>query len=58
MGLYGALIIKPKENVLPILYETFTVLLQDWNHNDDPEMSYLRMMDGLYDLNTRKKMGE
>lgn len=54
MGLYGALIIRPKENVLPILYETFTVLLQDWNHNDDPETSYLRMVDGVYDLNTRK----
>lgn len=48
MGLYGALIIKPKENVLPILYEEFTVLVQDWNHNDGPETSYLRMMDGVY----------
>lgn len=54
MGLYGALIIKPKENILPLLYEEFTVLLQDWNHNDDPETSYLRMMDGVYDLDTRK----
>lgn len=50
MGLYGALIIKPKENVLPILYEEFTVLLQDWNHNDDPETSYLQMVDGVYDI--------
>lgn len=54
MGLYSALIIKPKQNVLPIIYETFTILLQDWNHNDDSETSYLQMVDGVYNLNTRK----
>lgn len=56
MGLYGALIINPRERILPILHEGFTVLLQDWNHYDDPDTSYLRMLDGVYDLNTRKKI--
>lgn len=55
MGLYGALIIIPKaEKVNPEQHDGFTVLLQDWNHNDDPETSYLRMLNGLYDLKTRK----
>ncbi|XP_078312879.1 uncharacterized protein LOC111102118 [Crassostrea virginica] len=54
MGLYGALIINPKTNEVPEIHEGFTVLLQDWNHDDDPETSYLRMINGVYNLDTRK----
>ncbi|XP_078312878.1 uncharacterized protein LOC111102119 [Crassostrea virginica] len=54
MGLYGALIINPKTTEVPEIHEGFTVLLQDWNHNDDPETSYLRMIDGVFNLDTRK----
>ena len=50
MGFYGALIIYPKTTEVPEIHEGFTVLLQDWNHNDDPKTSYLRMSDGVFNL--------
>lgn len=56
MGLYGALVIYHKEEILSKSNEGFIVLLQDWNHYDDPDTAYLRMLDGVYDLNTRKKI--
>ncbi|XP_061179028.1 uncharacterized protein LOC133187625 [Saccostrea echinata] len=54
MGLYGALIIYPENKFLSQPQVGFTVLLQDWNHNDDPETLYQRMLNGVYDPGTRK----
>ena len=53
MGIYGALIINTKTTEVPEIHERFTVLLQDWNHDDDPETSYLRMINGVYNLDTK-----
>ena len=53
MGLYGPFIVLPDSDQ-PVLKE-HTVIIQDWNHSDDPETLYQRMLFGTYDLtsNTR-----
>jgi FtsP/CotA-like multicopper oxidase with cupredoxin domain len=55
MGLYGGFVIYPREK-LSQPQEGFALLLQDWNHSDDPEAIYQRMLNGIYDLTTRVKM--
>ncbi|XP_062619135.1 uncharacterized protein LOC134280706 [Saccostrea cucullata] len=51
MGLYGGLIIYPRHKFYPQPQIGFTVLLQDWNHNDQPESLYQRMLNGVYKFN-------
>uniref|UniRef100_A0A8W8HTA6 L-ascorbate oxidase n=1 Tax=Magallana gigas TaxID=29159 RepID=A0A8W8HTA6_MAGGI len=51
MGLYGGLIIYPKYKFFSQPQVGFTVLLQDWNHDDEPETLYQRMLNGVFDLN-------
>ncbi|XP_061171405.1 uncharacterized protein LOC133180951 [Saccostrea echinata] len=51
MGLYGGLIIYPRHKFYPQPQIGFTVLLQDWNHNDEPETLYQRMLNGVYNFN-------
>ncbi|XP_062572660.1 uncharacterized protein LOC134234599 [Saccostrea cucullata] len=55
MGLYGGLVIYPRQN-LSQPQEGFSLLLQDWNHSDDPEAIYQRMLNGVYDLSTLTKI--
>lgn len=50
MGLYGGLIIYPRYQFFSQPQVGFTVLLQDWNHDDEPETLYQRMINGVYDL--------
>nr|XP_011415330.1 laccase-4 [Crassostrea gigas] len=50
MGLYGGLIIYPRYKFFSQPQVGFTVLLQDWNHDDEPETLYQRMINGVYDL--------
>nr|XP_011411955.2 L-ascorbate oxidase isoform X2 [Crassostrea gigas]XP_011411956.2 L-ascorbate oxidase isoform X3 [Crassostrea gigas] len=50
MGLYGGFIIYPKDKFSSQPQVGFTVLLQDWNHDDEPETLYQRMINGVYDL--------
>ncbi|CAG2189735.1 unnamed protein product [Mytilus edulis] len=56
MGLYGPLIIlpmsgqnisQPQEGI-----NVFVVAIQDWNHNDDADVLYQKMLVGDYDMNT------
>ncbi|XP_022337732.2 uncharacterized protein LOC111133551 [Crassostrea virginica] len=49
MGLYGGLIVYPKHKFYSQPQVGFTVILQDWNHDDDPETLYQRMLNGVYD---------
>lgn len=51
MGLYGGLIIYPKYKFYSQPQVGFNIILQDWNHDDDPEALYLRMINGVYNLN-------
>ncbi|OWF36810.1 laccase-25-like [Mizuhopecten yessoensis] len=50
MGLYGALVIRPKKE-LPAATtpNEHVVILQDWNHDDDAATLYQRMVYGVYD---------
>ncbi|XP_078313230.1 uncharacterized protein LOC111129818 isoform X3 [Crassostrea virginica] len=50
MGLYGGLIIYPKYQFYSQPQVGFTAILQDWNHDDEPETLYQRMLNGVYDL--------
>nr|XP_034323515.1 laccase-24 [Crassostrea gigas] len=50
MGLYGGLIIYPRYKFYSQPQVGFTVILQDWNHDDEPETLYQRMLNGVYDL--------
>ncbi|XP_056004117.1 uncharacterized protein LOC125657356 [Ostrea edulis] len=50
MGLYGGLIIYPRDKFFSQPQVGFTVLLQDWNHNDEPETLYQRMLNGIYNF--------
>ena len=50
MGLYGGLIVYPKHKFYSQPQVGFTVILQDWNHDDDPEALYQRMLNGVYDF--------
>ncbi|XP_011431022.3 uncharacterized protein [Magallana gigas] len=50
MGLYGGLIIYPKYKFYSQPQVGFTVLIQDWNHDDEPETLYQRMLNGVLDL--------
>jgi FtsP/CotA-like multicopper oxidase with cupredoxin domain len=47
MGLYGGLIFYPRHKFFSQPQVGFTVLLQDWNHNDEPETLYQRMLNGI-----------
>ncbi|XP_062566057.1 uncharacterized protein LOC134228420 [Saccostrea cucullata] len=53
MGLYGGLIIYPRSQTVSQPQQGFTVLLQDWNHDDEPETLYQRMLNGVYDIPNR-----
>uniref|UniRef100_A0A8W8HTY5 L-ascorbate oxidase n=1 Tax=Magallana gigas TaxID=29159 RepID=A0A8W8HTY5_MAGGI len=57
MGLYGGLIIYPKYKFFSQPQVGFTVLLQDWNHDDEPETLYRRMLNGHRELNIRASDG-
>ncbi|KAK3102208.1 hypothetical protein FSP39_009609 [Pinctada imbricata] len=48
MGLYGSFIVYPKVKSEDI--PDHTVLLQDWNHDDDSETLYQKMLFGTFDL--------
>uniref|UniRef100_A0A8W8HU07 L-ascorbate oxidase n=1 Tax=Magallana gigas TaxID=29159 RepID=A0A8W8HU07_MAGGI len=48
MGLYGGLIIYPKYKFYSQPQVGFTVIIQDWNHDDEPEALYQRMLNGVY----------
>lgn len=51
MGLYGALIVKPKESASRLDTDGEHVLIiQDWNHDDDAETLYQKMINGVFDL--------
>ncbi|XP_052701188.1 uncharacterized protein LOC128178184 [Crassostrea angulata] len=50
MGLYGGLVIYSRYKFYSQPQVGFTVLLQDWNHDDEPETLYQRMINGVYDL--------
>ena len=52
MGLYGGLIIYPQYQFYSQPQVGFTVILQDWNHDDEPETLYQRMLNGVYNLET------
>ena len=54
MGLYGGLIIYPSFKFYPQPQYGFTVILQDWNHDDEPETLYQRMLNGVYDFERNK----
>ena len=54
MGLYGGLIIYPSFKFYPQPQYGFTVILQDWNHDDEPETLYQRMLNGVYDFERYK----
>lgn len=55
-GLYGPLIVIPRTSA-PISQpqddnteKVHIVMIQDWNHFDDPETLYQRMVHGIFDL--------
>ena len=56
MGLYGPLIILPMSGQNISLPQegsnVFVVAIQDWNHNDDADVLYQKMLVGDYDMNT------
>ncbi|XP_062566058.1 uncharacterized protein LOC134228421 [Saccostrea cucullata] len=54
MGLYGGFVIYRKALSEP--QKGFSLLLQDWNHSDDPEAIYQRMLKGVYNLASRTKI--
>ncbi|XP_061171791.1 uncharacterized protein LOC133181279 [Saccostrea echinata] len=53
MGLYGGLVIYPGSQAVSQPQKGFTILLQDWNHDDEPETLYQRMLNGVYNVQSR-----
>lgn len=59
-GLYGAFIVIPiSSDGISVpqddnIDNVHTVALQDWNHLDEPETLYQRMLFGIFDLQTNK----
>lgn len=53
MGLYGGLVIYPRYKFYSQPQVGFTVIIQDWNHDDEAETSYQRMLNGVLDLTTK-----
>ncbi|XP_069142365.1 uncharacterized protein [Argopecten irradians] len=53
MGLYGALVVKPKQELPSDTRDEYAVLLQDWNHEDDAATLYQRMVYGIFDQDKR-----
>nr|XP_034324480.1 laccase-10-like [Crassostrea gigas] len=53
MGLYGGLVIYPRYKFYSQPQVGFTVIIQDWNHDDEPETLYQRMLNGVFDLTSR-----
>ena len=51
MGLYGGFVVHPSYKLFPQSQYGFTVVLQDWNHDDEPETLYQRMLNGVYETN-------
>ncbi|XP_021349767.1 L-ascorbate oxidase-like [Mizuhopecten yessoensis] len=49
MGLYGALVVYPKQELPSATRQEHVVTLQDWNHEDDAATLYQRMLYGIYD---------
>ncbi|VDI80898.1 Hypothetical predicted protein [Mytilus galloprovincialis] len=52
MGLYGPLIIIPKPDQQissPQVDNVFIAIIQDWNHDDDEDALYQKMLWGVYD---------
>ena len=54
MGLYGGLVVYPKHEFYSQPQIGFNILLQDWNHDDEPETLYQRMLNGVYDFERNK----
>ncbi|KAK3101843.1 hypothetical protein FSP39_006762 [Pinctada imbricata] len=50
MGLYGSFIVYP--NTKSEDWLEHVVILQDWNHDDDPETLYQKMLYGTFNLET------
>ncbi|XP_069115398.1 uncharacterized protein [Argopecten irradians] len=48
MGLYGALIIYPKQELPSTTRAEHVAVLQDWNHDDDAATLYQRMLFGVF----------
>ncbi|XP_076447285.1 uncharacterized protein LOC143284485 [Babylonia areolata] len=50
MGMYGGFIVHPRREAAPTAAhdKEFTLLFQDWNHDWDTTVGYLKMMTGMY----------
>ncbi|XP_021372029.1 laccase-6-like [Mizuhopecten yessoensis] len=55
MGLYGALIVYPKQELPSATDEEFVAVIQDWNHDDDASTLYQRMLFGVFNQNQNPK---
>lgn len=55
MGLYGALIVLPKQELPSATLAEHVALIQDWNHDDDAASLYQRMLYGVFYPQTRTK---
>ncbi|XP_041347612.1 laccase-1-like [Gigantopelta aegis] len=54
IGLYGAFIVRRRNEPLPLANEHI-IVLQDWNHDMDPETAYLKMLHGMFDCEENAK---
>ncbi|OWF49127.1 L-ascorbate oxidase [Mizuhopecten yessoensis] len=55
MGLYGALIVYPKQELPSTTRAEHVAVLQDWNHDDDAATLYQRMLYGVFDQSIRSR---
>ncbi|XP_046570466.1 laccase-1-like isoform X1 [Haliotis rubra] len=52
MGLYGPLIVKKRESP-PNIIDKHIIIIQDWNHDMDPETAYQKMIYGIYNCDEK-----
>ncbi|KAL8621799.1 hypothetical protein ACOMHN_016286 [Nucella lapillus] len=48
MGLVGGFVVHPSEGAEPAYDDQFTLIFQDWNHDWDSDMGFLKMQYGMY----------
>ncbi|XP_046357706.2 laccase-2-like [Haliotis rufescens] len=57
MGLYGPLIVKKRE-LQPNIIDKHIIIIQDWNHDMDPETAYQKMIHGIYNCDEKSTICE
>ncbi|XP_060086242.1 uncharacterized protein LOC132565610 [Ylistrum balloti] len=55
MGLYGALIVYPKQELPSTTKAEHVAIIQDWNHDDDAASLYQRMLYGVFYQSSRSR---